>query len=284
MLYKYKYYYDNIRFIDLYNMENAMNKKSKVIKPIAIAVICVFVLAGCGQKEYYSAIKEQNQYIAEMSRAAEDNKRIDENAHQETMIVLLQQAMTSASKTPSVVDDVLVPMLVMNMESQRTMAKALTAGKERPMQLQQIKAPDSVGDTIRKSTGLILGAGGLILGIAQSNNMKDIAVAGMNAAGSKMSVTGDGNTITSDSNKNGTDNIIRDSQDTTISGKSCPECNKKEEGHDNRPEGWEKTCTPEFLQSIPGFCSSCDSYYAGNCSVKPGDTLTPINTDEPILN
>ena len=256
-------------------------KKNKVIKPIALSVVFFFLLAGCAaQKEYYTAVKEQNQNIAQMNKIAQANKEAADAAHEERMVTLLTQSMTAAAKTPDITDDILVPMLVMQMENQRTMAKALTAGKTHQMQMQAIKAPDSIGDNIRKSSGLILGIGGLALGISQANSMKDIAVAGINAAGKKMSVTGNNNSIVSDSNKNGTDNIVRDSDNTTISGKSCPECNK-EEKHDNRPPGWEKTCTPEFLQSIPGFCSSCDSYYAGKCSIKPGDEPIPFDPIEP---
>ncbi len=248
-----------------------MKTENKIVRFIALLMVSSMILMGCGQAEYYKAVQVQNENIAKNNAIAQQNKEKADAMHEERMLILLQNAMTAAAKTPDVTDDILVPMLVMNMESQRTMAQALTAGKSKPMQMQAIKAPDSFGDNVRKSAGLILGVGGIALGITQAHGMKDIAVAGINAAGSKMEVSGDNNSVTSDSYKNGTDNTVSNSTDTSISGKSCPDCNKTEEETftDGRPANWREICTPEFLAGIPGNCSGCDSYYGGRCSVKP---------------
>jgi hypothetical protein len=182
-------------------------------KIISIAVITSFsfMTIGCGQKEYYSAIKSQNETITQLNLIEQQKEREADLIHEQRMAEIMKNSMIAAANTPDMTDDVLVPILFMNMENQRTMAKALVAQNKRPIQLQPIKAPDSFGDNVKKSAGLILGVGGLILGIAQSNNMKDIAVAGMNATGTKIDVSGNDNAITTDSYKlqnNGNDNAI----------------------------------------------------------------------------
>ena len=164
-------------------------------------IIMSLMLAGCGQKEYYTAVQKQNEAIYQMNKIDREKERLDEQKHQEKMAIIMQQSLTAAAKTPDITDDILLPVLFMNMENQRSMVKMLASKDSKPMQLQPIKAPDSFGDNVRKSTGMVLGIGGLILGITQSNNMKDIAVSGMNAAGTHVT-TGDNSNVYSDSYKN----------------------------------------------------------------------------------
>jgi len=170
-------------------------------KTISIMIIMSLMLAGCGQKEYYTAVQKQNEAIYQMNKIDREKERLDEQKHQEKMAIIMQQSLTAAAKTPDITDDILLPVLFMNMENQRSMVKMLASKDSKPMQLQPIKAPDSFGDNVRKSTGMVLGIGGLILGITQSNNMKDIAVSGMNAAGTHVT-TGDNSNVYSDSYKN----------------------------------------------------------------------------------
>lgn len=241
----------------------------KGIKIISCLVISSMMLMGCGQKEYYQAVNNQNQAITEMNIKAQEDERRNDQIHEQNMLKMMSQSMESASRSPEITDDILVPILFMNMENQRTMAKVLMNKNGNVMALQPIKAPDSFGDNVRKSAGLILGIGGIALGISQSHALKDVAVAGIGAAGTKITASGDGNTITSDSYKNGTDNVINGNENS-ISAKSCPDCDKDEESFsDGRPANWQDVCTSDFLASIPGNCSSCDSYYGGRCSVTP---------------
>jgi hypothetical protein len=243
-------------------------KECKMFKKI-ISIILIssfsFMTIGCGQKEYYSAVKSQNETITQLNLIEQQKEREADLIHEQRMAEIMKNSMIAAAKTPDMTDDVLIPVLFMNMENQRTMAKALVAQNKRPIQLQPIKAPDSFGDNVKKSAGLILGVGGLILGITQSNNMKDIAVAGMNAAGTKIDVSGNNNDVVNDSYKNGTDNVVN-GNNNEIYGKSCPDCETdKEPG----PGTSYETCSDEWVaENIPG-CSSCDSYYAGRCSVRP---------------
>ena len=189
---------------------------NKIIKFTSMLMASSIMLMGCGQKEYYNAIRTQNETIVRINAQREAEREKEERLHEEKMSMIMQSAMNAAAKTPDVTDDVLLPVLFMNMENQRTLAKVLTADKNKSLQLQKIKAPDSFGDNVRKSTGMILGIGGIILGVTQSHNMKDVAIAGINGAGNKMNVTGDNNSVISDSYKNGTDNTITGSNDTAI--------------------------------------------------------------------
>jgi len=257
----------------------------------ALIILSCFTLLGisaCGQKEYFEAVKEQNVTIQSMNMANEARREREEQRHQERMLTLMQTSMQAAASTKDKTDDVLVPLLIMSMEDKRIMAKALTAGNEKPMQLQTIKAPDSFGDGVRKSTGALLGIGGIIMGITQSNNMADIAAAGMNAAGVHNSITGDSNTITSDSYKTASQNKMGDSntvssgdmlvgdQDNCADGTCGEEGEAGAEGQANGNGDEASTGFGQCIQNPPaGYGNnhiplytptcSCKSHFAGKC-------------------
>jgi hypothetical protein len=173
----------------------------KKIISIALIASFSFMTVGCGQKEYYTAIQSQNETITHLNLIEQQKEREADMIHEQRMAEIMNRSMIAAAKTPDMTDDILVPVLFMNMENQRTMAKVLMSQNRRSIQLQPIKAPDSFGDNVKKSAGLLLGVGGLILGITQSNNMKDIAEAGINASGTRIDASGNNNSITSDSFK-----------------------------------------------------------------------------------
>lgn len=228
---------------------------------ISATLFCVspFLLMGCAdQSKYYDAVKAQNTTIQSLRTQAMQEKRDADIRHEERMTQLIKDAMTAAASTEDKTDDVLVPMLIMNMEDKRIMAEALTAGKNNMPSLQPIKAPETAGEFIRNSTGALLGVGAIVTGIIQSNNMKDIAVAGMNAAGTRIDVSGDGNAITNDSYKTGSQNSINGDSNYLYG-------DKIGFGLDN-PE--DPVSSDGNYLGIPG-CSSFESYNTCKCSVKP---------------
>jgi hypothetical protein len=204
------------------------------------------------------------------------------------MVKILQTSLNAAAQTPDKMDDVLIPVLLMNMENQRTMAKALMAGKERQVALQPIKAPETFGEAVKNSTGAILGIGGIIVGLTQSNNLKDVAVAGMNAAGTHNIVSGEGNSIVNDSYKSGSQNTMTGDGNSVTSGdlnlSNCADgnCEEGEEGEAGTEggagtEGEASTGLLQCIQSPPaGYrpsdslplytpTCSCKSHFAGKC-------------------
>ena len=164
-----------------------------LIKKIILILLLVFVLTSCSNKEYYQAIKEQNitiQLKAENERLVREDKQ---RQHQKEMISLIEMLSISTGNTANTNDDFMAAMLLLMVQDKNSMADLAYNLTKKDIQLQQIKAPDSIGDTIQKSTGLLLGVAGISLGIVQSNNMKDIATSGINAAG--MSVSGSNNNL-----------------------------------------------------------------------------------------
>jgi hypothetical protein len=266
-----------------------MKKFLKIVTPMIILSI---VLAGWGHKEYFSAVKAQNETIHHMNLQREHEKYIEEQHHEEYMVKILQTSLNAAAQTPDKMDDVLIPVLLMNMENQRTMAKALMAGKERQIAFQPIKAPETFGEAVKNSTGAILGIGGIIVGLTQSNNLKDVAVAGMNAAGTHNIVSGDGNSVINDSYKSGSQNTMTGDGNSVTSGNlninNCADgsCEEGEEGEAGitGEAGAESTTSDEAstgllqcIQSPPaGYrpsdslplytpTCSCKSHFAGKC-------------------
>jgi len=179
----------------------------KSVTSIFCILITFFVglfFSGCaGQKEYYSAIKSQNETIQKLNAANAAKEAEADRKHEEQMTLLLTNSMVAAAATPDKTDDVLIPLLIMSFEDKRVMAKALSNNND-VYKFQVIEAPESAGDFVRKSSSALLGVGAIVSGIIQSNNTKDIAVEGLKASGS--SVSGDNNSVYIDSYKSGSQN------------------------------------------------------------------------------
>jgi hypothetical protein len=151
-----------------------------------------------------------------MNTAKEEKERQEEDRHEARMLLLIQQSMTAAANTPEKTDDVLVPIIIMSIEDKRIMAHALTANSRQAIQFQKIKAPETFGEAVQKSTGAILGIGAIVNSAIQSNNLADVATAGITSAGTTNTISGDGNSITNDSYKSGSQNTITgDGNETT---------------------------------------------------------------------
>jgi hypothetical protein len=259
----------------------------KFLKVVAPMIILSVVLTGCGQKEYYSAVKAQNETIHHMNLQREHEKYLEEQHHEEYMVKILQTSLNAASQTPDKMDDVLIPILLMNMENQRTMARALMAGKEQQMALQPIKAPETFGEAVKNSTGAILGIGAIWAGIAQSNNLTDVALGGMAAAGTHNIVSGHDNKIINDSYKSGSQNTTTGNNNAITAGSVTNSCDKGDcgeegeggeggEGGSAGAEGDASTGLQQCIQNPPGGYGpnnlplytptcSCKSHFSGNC-------------------
>jgi len=260
----------------------------KSIKLLVSVAIMSLLLAGCGQKEYYTAMEKQNTLIYQMNLQHEHEKMLDEQRHEEHMARLFQTSLSAAAQTKDKTDDVLIPILLMNMENQRTMAKALAAGKERQMALQPIKAPETFGEAVKNSTGAILGIGAIWAGIAQSNNLTDVAIAGMAGAGVHNTISGHDNKVVNDSYKSASQNTTTGNNNTMTGGNidaSCPtgDCSEVPEEGEGGEAGTQGTSGDEastgILQciqnppggygsnSLPLYSSgcSCKSHFAGKC-------------------
>ena len=182
------------------------------VKRILTAILCLSLalpMVGCGQDygQYAQAVKEQNITRQLRMETAAREREYSQKQHEIKMAQITGSLVIAAGKTENPNDDMMVPLVIMMMEDKWAMASMAARASEPKEQMATIEAPDTIGDTIQKSTGLLLGAGAIWLGITQSNNMESIATAGMAAAGNKNTITGDGNTLTSDSYKAGTDNI-----------------------------------------------------------------------------
>jgi len=172
----------------------------KVAKIVVYCVISAFALASlnaCGYKDYANAVKEQNLTIQQKRLMYQADKESERRIHKEKMLLMAISAMAAAKTTEDGSDDVMVPMLIMTLENSWIMSEAIASMNYKPEQTFAIQAPDSFGDGVKKSAGAILGIGAIALGFQNSKNMKDIAVAGMNGAGTN--ITGDNNTYSSGS-------------------------------------------------------------------------------------
>jgi len=224
------------------------------MKKIISFILTSFFLVGCSANtEYYKAVQKQNEVLMQQQIAKEKAEREEDNRHQEMMMNFLQKSTEAAAKTPEITDDILVPMLVMNMEQQRLLAKALQAPHQKGLVLHEIKAPETAGEFMKNSTSLVLGGLGIYAGLKASDNLVDLGIAGLNAAGNKLTVSGNNNKVNSDSFKNGTDNTITDSDHINLSGKSCATCGENEEKEGEKPNtDPEKFDLDECIANPPG--------------------------------
>jgi hypothetical protein len=231
---------------------------------VFLLILFSFAMGGCAggesYKAYANAIKEQEVtrqlMIAQQRNQSEDRQRKHELKMTELMGTMAQAASASPDKT----DDMMVPLLFMIMEDKFQMAEITRQSSQPLNQPIVMKAPETTGEMIRSSTGLVLGLGGIALGIMNSQNMADIAEAGLAAAGNTNTVNGDGNTLTSDSYKSGSQNLMGNS-------------NSVNDNDVNGNDG--ETLDPSTCQGQPGYYVdadgvgwvspgvSCESWIAG---------------------
>lgn len=117
-----------------------------------------------------------------MADKKEAKREADQRAHELKMTQLTANLMTAAAQTPEKSDDVIAPMMVMVLEDKWNMAKSVADSKPQPA-MAQIQAPTTIGDEIKKAGSTLIGLGGIYLGIKQSDNMADVAKAGIAGAG-----------------------------------------------------------------------------------------------------
>lgn len=160
-----------------------------LLRYTSIIILSLF-LAGCGRDAYYQAIKEQNittQLRMENERLIREDKKL---RHEKDMVALIEKLSVATGKTENTNDDLLASVMLMMTQDKNNMADLAYNLTKKDTPLQVIEAPDSFGDTIQKSTGLLVGGAAIALGIVQSNNMAEIATAGINSAGTHVSGTG----------------------------------------------------------------------------------------------
>lgn len=241
-----------------------------------ISVLLLFTLIGCADRdEYYKAHQQREssrqlyQEKAERQRAYErEQLELKRMAHRERMSVLSAQALAAAAATENKIDDVLVPYHLASLEDKWAIADLLAETRtSAPVEIKydHIEAPEKPSEYARIGANLLLGGGALYLGIQSSNNLKDVAVAGINSAGNHF--YGDGNI--NDSYKTGTDNTLYGEGNSVTSGDAgtCDDCEEED------PTEMPKTCSEvegSFIDEdgylwVSPDCS-CNSYLAGHCS------------------
>ena len=164
-------------------------------------------LVGCGAKDYSNyaqAVKEQNITLQLMADKKEAKREAEQRAHELKMTQLTANLMTAAAQTPEKSDDVIAPMMVMVLEDKWNMSKSVVDSKPQPA-MAQIQAPETLGDSVKKMGGTILGLGGIYLGVRQSDNMADVAKVGILNAGTHNSASG-GSAVTSGDNSSSSGN------------------------------------------------------------------------------
>lgn len=221
-----------------------------ILKKCLLLALVLPLLVACGQKEYYQAVKEQN-ITLQLRMENERATRTDRSMRQDReTLVLIEKLSVATGKTATPHDDFMAAMMLMMVQDKSNMADLAYNLTKKDMQLQKIEAPDSAGDIIQKSTGLILGAAGLTLGIMQSNNSRDIALAGIAGAGVHNTVSGENNILTSDSYKSGTDNIVNAGGDSIITGGATSGGAGEEDGEEEEVGGRcrdNESCSGSFV-------------------------------------
>lgn len=241
-------------------------------------VLPMLLLGGCAQDygSYTHAVKEQNVTAQIRIEAAERAKEERKMQHQENMMQFATAAMAAASASKNTADDVTVPLVLMIMEDKWAVAETMASANEKPMQMQRIEAPESVGDVIQKSTGALLGVASLGLSAYNSSTTADVLKTAVAAAGTKTYVSGENNSAVVDSNKSGSQNSVVSGGDSTINGDTVNDDSGSEDTDDESDEDDLGMCTGDRptvpivkvddngVSWINDFCS-CSSYQAGHC-------------------
>lgn len=165
---------------------------------IPVVFLVSLSLVGCGAKDYANyaqTVKEQNITMQLMADKKEAKREAEQRAHELKMTQLTTNLMTAAAQTPEQSDDVIAPIMVMVLEDKWNMAKAVVDAKPQPA-VAQIQAPETLGDSVKKMGGTLLGFGGIYLGVRQSDNLADVAKTGILNAGTHNTASG-GSAVTS---------------------------------------------------------------------------------------
>lgn len=184
-----------------------------VRKIICLALIPLFLTSCAGLtggksdwKSYYDAQK-QLQLEKQLNDLKDERQEADaQRKHEEKMLKLSGDILLAVGKTENKVDDVLGPLMIAVLEEKYQTTRMITQLTKKKSQPVPIKAPETFGEKARALTPLILGMTGLAVNWRMSENMADVAVAGINGAGHV--VSGSNSTIATDSFKTGTDNVI----------------------------------------------------------------------------
>ena len=196
-----------------------------------------------------------------------------------------KDAALAAAKTKTPVDDILVSTMYM-MSSQQDMALLLTQHQSPvPVSVESKDAvlvpPETTGQLVQRAGGTILGIGGIVLGITQSHNNKDMMVEALRHVGPTLNVTGDSARVAYDSYKTASQNTVT-GNDNSISGgdlsggmqSDCPECDAEEVQVGPDPENGCNSPAPAICGSnavcVNGewkwsYDCSCPSHQAGKC-------------------
>lgn len=182
------------------NLDTEENMDGKRILTTILCFALVLPMVGCGKdySQYAQAVKEQNITRQLRMETERREREYEQRKHEEKMAKLTGDLVMAAGKTENPNDDMMVPLMVMMMEDKWAMAQASVAANEPKEQLAVIRPPDTIGDTIQKSTGAILGLGGIWLGIKQSDNLASVATAGIANAGTNTNVSGYNNSAYTD--------------------------------------------------------------------------------------
>lgn len=244
----------------------------KIYKNISVLILTVFSFTGCTADygQYAQAVKEQNMTLQLKIEQRAREKERSRQIHEEKMAKIAGELVKSAAKTNTPNDDMMVPLMLMIMEDKYQMAEVNASKNANNIQLQTIAKPDSIGDTIQKSTGLALGIAGIGLGMMQSNNMKDIAVAGIAGAGVHNTLSGSGNTLTSDSNKTGSQNVVSGQNNSVQGGNAnCPDGNCNKESKETETQSCEQASGYFVDENNEVWVSqahcSCNSWLSCHC-------------------
>jgi hypothetical protein len=155
-----------------------------------ICVLLTISTVGCADYGQYAQAKKEEAIAAQLLASREEAKEaLEQREHEAKMITLTNNLMTAVAGTTDKTDDVLAPLMVMMLEDKWSQTKTMSTLLKPKPQVSEIKAPESAGEFLQKATNLVLGAGGIYLGVRQSDNMKDVATAGINGAGTHTTAT-----------------------------------------------------------------------------------------------
>lgn len=169
-------------------------KIKKVVLTGIVLILCLSLTACGDYGKYAQAVKEQNIALQVQADKEDAKREAAQRKHEEKMLTLTNSALQAAALTPEKTDDVTTPLMIMVLEDKWQTSRMLADSKKRPAAVAQIQAPTTIGDEIKKAGSTLLGLGGIYLGVRQSDNMADVAKAGIAGAGTHNTAT-DGSSI-----------------------------------------------------------------------------------------
>jgi len=153
---------------------------------ITSCILCLS-LAGCAGNytEYAKAKKSENLAIQLQAEKEENKREAVQKEHEKKVLAMTEKLMTAVAATPDPTDNVVAPLLILVLEDKWAQSKENSARNVKVATTSPIEPPETLGETIQKSGAVILGAGGIFLGIRQSDNLADVAKVGIGSAGTK---------------------------------------------------------------------------------------------------